>query len=89
VEKPLILRSKYPRFAHFSPNLLKSLDGSFAKLVTDPRQFIDFKGLKKMVEPSMEVVSSKMEILKAYFPAAFFLLLVNTGVGRICSDPAK
>jgi hypothetical protein len=46
-----LFRINCPRFAHFSPNLLKSLDGSFAKLVTYPRQFIDFKGLKKMAEP--------------------------------------
>src|SRR5713101_2356373 len=39
------------RFAHFSPNLLKSLDRVFSKSVSSPVQFIDFKGLTKMTEP--------------------------------------
>jgi hypothetical protein len=39
------------RFAHFSPNLLKSLDFCFAKSIIRKLQSIDFKGLIKMIEP--------------------------------------
>jgi hypothetical protein len=46
------LRVTQPRrFAHFSPNLLKSLEPSFAKLASRPLQSIDFKWLRKMTEP--------------------------------------
>ena len=39
------------RFANFFPNLLKSLDPSFAKSVVGSFQFIEYKGLIEMAEP--------------------------------------
>jgi hypothetical protein len=39
------------RFAHFPPNLLKSLDTAFEKLVSCPLEFIEYKGLIEMAEP--------------------------------------
>ena len=46
------------RFAHFSPNLLKSLDRGFEKLVSGPLEFIEYKGLREMAEP--RVISSTL-----------------------------
>ena len=43
--------SYYRRFAHFSPNLLKTLDRDFAKLATSTSQSIEYKGLIEMTEP--------------------------------------
>ena len=39
------------RFAHFSPNLLKSLDRGFAKSATSLLQVVDLEGIMKMTEP--------------------------------------
>ena len=47
----LELKFSNRRFAHFFPNLLKSLDPSFAKSVVGSFQFIEYKGLIEMAEP--------------------------------------
>jgi hypothetical protein len=39
------------RFAHFPPNLLKSLDRAFENLVSIPLESIEYKGLIEMAEP--------------------------------------
>jgi hypothetical protein len=50
-DKSQILDFNDRRFAHFPPNLLKSLDRGFAKSVSSPLQSIEYKGLMEMTEP--------------------------------------
>ena len=48
----------YRRFAHFPPNLLKSLDRGFAKLASSPLQIIEHKGLIEMTEPRVTYLNT-------------------------------
>jgi hypothetical protein len=51
------------RFAHFPPNLLKSLARAFENLASIPLEFIEYKGLMEMAEPRVSVTASRKAFL--------------------------
>jgi len=57
-EKWAIMVNNNRRFAHFPPNLLKTLDGGFAKSTPSSSQFIEYKGLIEITEPRVIMLNS-------------------------------